>query len=67
MLEKNWVTVVEAADIIGCTAGHVRNLLKDNKLRAEKFGSYWAIERTSVVEVAKTPAKTGRPRKMQKN
>ena len=67
MLEKNWVTVLEAADIIGCTAGHVRNLLRYKKLRAEKFGSCWAIDRKSAVEIAKTPAQTGRPRKTRKS
>jgi excisionase family DNA binding protein len=67
MIDKNWVTVKDAAEIIGCSNGHIRHLIDDDKLVAKKFGNCWAIERKTAEKVARTPAKTGRPRKVQKN
>lgn len=66
MLEKKYVTVREASDIIGCSVGNVRHMILDNRLKAEKLGSYWVIEKKQAEKAAKTPAKTGRPRKFQK-
>lgn len=66
MLEKKFVTVKEASEIIGCSVGNVRHMILDKRLKAEKLGSYWIIERTLAEKIAKTPAKTGRPRKFQK-
>jgi excisionase family DNA binding protein len=66
-IDKNWITVKEAAEIIGCSNGHVRHLIDGQKLVAKKFGNCWAIEFKAAEKVARTPAKTGRPRKVQKN
>lgn len=66
MLEKKYVTVREASEIIGCSIGNVRHMILNNALQAEKLGSYWVIERKHAEIAAKTPAKTGRPRKIAK-
>jgi excisionase family DNA binding protein len=66
-IDKNWITVKEAAEIIGCSNGHVRHLIDGQKLVAKKFGNCWAIEFKAAQKVARNPAKTGRPRKVQKN
>lgn len=66
MLEKTYVTVREASEIIGCSIGNVRHMILDNKLPAEKLGSYWVIERKHAEVAAKTPEKIGRPRKNAK-
>lgn len=66
-IDKNWVTVKEAAEVIGCSGGHVRHLIDDGKLVAKKFGNCWAVQRKAAEKVSETPAKTGRPRKVQKN
>ncbi len=66
MREKKYVTVKEASDIIGCSVGNVRHMILGDRLKAEKLGSYWIIEKSIAEKAAKTPAKTGRPRKFQK-
>jgi excisionase family DNA binding protein len=66
MLEK-WITVSQAAEIIGCSGQRLRFLAKNNKIRSEKVGSVWLVDRKQAEMMAKTPAKTGRPRKNQKS
>mgnify|MGYP001199890953 CR=1 FL=1 len=61
------VSVSAAAEIIGCTTGRVRQLLRDGMLRGEKLGARaWAVSRVDASKLARTPAKTGRPRKVSK-
>ncbi len=63
MLDKNLITTQQAAEMIGCTSNHVRLMLKKGQLRGEKVsGNLWLCERKHVTEVAKNPAKQGRPR-----
>jgi hypothetical protein len=67
MLGKNWLTATEAAIVIGCTTGRVRAMCGNGLLRAEKVGPRaWMVEKKSAEEIAKNPAKTGRPRKNPK-
>ncbi len=66
MLDKTYITVKEAAEIIGCSAGNVRHLIIDEHLKATKVGTYWIIERKQAEDLAKKPFKMGRPRKSQK-
>lgn len=60
------VSVTDAAEIIGCTTGRVRQLLIDGSLRGKKLSEYenapWLVDRKSAEKMAK-PAATGRPRK----
>lgn len=62
MLEK-WITISQAADIVGCSTQRLRVLAKENKLRCEKVGSVWLVERKNAEDMARNPPKTGRPRK----
>jgi|688.fasta_scaffold1820336_1 excisionase family DNA binding protein len=63
MLDKNLITTQQAADEIGCTAAHVRLLLKRGKLRGEKVsGNLWLCDKRHVDQVAKRPSSVGRPR-----
>lgn len=63
MLQENWVTVKQAADIIGCRVQHVRLLARNNEIKASRIGEkLWVIERTSAEKYAKSKKKTGRPR-----
>lgn len=63
--KTNWITAIEAADIIGCTALHVAYLCRVKELRCEKFGRDWAIDPASAKEYAKRPQTAGRPRNHQ--
>ena len=67
MLEKNWITVTEAATIVGCSASRIRALCAEALLKAEKMGPRaWLVDRNAAEKLARTPARTGRPRKNQK-
>lgn len=63
MLEQKWLTVPEAAKIVGCSVQRIRALASDDTLKAERIGErLWLIDKSSAEKLAKTPAKTGRPR-----
>jgi excisionase family DNA binding protein len=67
MLEKSWLTVNETADLVGCSAQRIRFMAKNAEIKAELVnGRCWLIDRTAAETMAKTPAKTGRPRKQGK-
>lgn len=59
----NFVSVPEAAAILGCTVGRVRQLLISGELEGKKFNEKaWAIEKRAVEKLAKVPRTKGRPR-----
>lgn len=61
------VSVTDAAAIIGCTTGRVRQLLIDGSLRGQKLSEQenapWLVSKAAAEKLAKKPASTGRPRK----
>lgn len=61
------VSVTDAAGIIGCTTGRVRQLLIEGGIRGKKLGKKpnapWVVSRVDAEKLAKNPADTGRPRK----
>ena len=66
MLDQKWMTIEEAANVLGCTPDHVRLLARQEKLDAEKVGkTMWVIRRESVAKFSKKPYTVGRPRKNQ--
>lgn len=61
---KPFISVAEAATIIGCTEGRVRQLLIDETLAGQKLNERaWAVERKSAENFAKQPQTVGRPRR----
>jgi hypothetical protein len=60
----DYISVPEAAAIIGCTEGRVRQMIYDDEIEAVKINSRaWAVPKKTAEKLAKNPAKTGRPRK----
>lgn len=58
-----FVSVREAAEIIGCSEGLVRQMAIAGELAGEKFnGRAWAIVKAAAERVAKNPNERGRPR-----
>lgn len=58
-----YVTVADAAKIIGCTVGRVRQLIYAGKLTARKISANaWLVLRSTAAKVADNPSHTGRPR-----
>ncbi len=58
-----FISVQEAAELIGCTRGRVRQLLIDEEILGEKLGERtWAVVQKSAEKYAKREYTTGRPR-----
>lgn len=63
---RRFLSVRDAASILGCTHGRIRQLLLAGILPGEKLNERaWAIRRTAVEKLAKQPQTTGRPRVRQ--
>lgn len=58
---SNWLTVAEAAQLLGVTDSRVRQLLISGELPGEKFGSTWAIKKADVTRFSKIERKPGNP------
>lgn len=68
MLENSWLTVTEAAQLIGCSGQRIRVLATAARIKSIKVGPRaWLIDRSEAEEMRKNPPKTGRPRKNKKN
>lgn len=59
---NDYLTSKEAAAIIGVSHDHIRRLIRDGKIKAEKLGHNWLIQRV----VAKKIKRQRFPRKKEK-
>jgi excisionase family DNA binding protein len=60
---KGFLSVEEAAAILGVTGSRVRQMLREDELRGEKLGvRSWAVYRDSVEKAAKNQVDGGRGR-----
>ena len=60
----NYLTAAQASELIGCTDGRVRQMLRDGLLIGLKVHERaWLVEKKSAEKMRKNTAKTGRPRK----
>lgn len=63
MAVKNLLSVEEAANVIGCTEGRVRQLLRSGELKGVKLNERaWAVYAEAAEKMADNPATVGRPR-----
>lgn len=63
-LIPNFLTPTQAAIVIGCTDGRVRQLLRTGRLAGKKIGSrLWLISPDEVEKMRDFVPQTGRPRK----
>lgn len=56
-----YVTTSEAAEIIGCVARRVRQLLQAGKLVGKRMGRDWLVDRSSAEAYRDSARKPGRP------
>jgi excisionase family DNA binding protein len=66
VLHKNWITVADGADLVGCTPQYIRFLAKEQKIKSEKIGSVWLIDRKQLETLANKEVSVGRPRSRKK-
>jgi len=68
MLNLDLVTTKEAAVIIGVSDARIRQMRKEEKIKAIKIDNRtYMIPLEEARRVAENPPKTGRPRKSEKN
>jgi excisionase family DNA binding protein len=61
---EKWITVTEAADLIGVTHAYVIRLIGAGRIAAERFhGRAWLVDRRSAEHYRDNPPAMGRPRK----
>ena len=55
--DGEWMTVQEAAKLTGYHAEYLRILIREGKLNARKFGTVWAINKSSLLTYLRIAAK----------
>ncbi len=46
---SEWLTVREAAKLINYNADHLRELIREGKIKARKFSIVWMVDRESLL------------------
>jgi len=63
-MAETWITTKEAAEMSGYHPEHLRELIREGKVKARKFGIVWQVDRASLLaylrKVEKLGAKRGR-------
>jgi excisionase family DNA binding protein len=60
-MRMEWLSIAEAAEMLGVSERHVRRLASSGALRARRFGSHWMVERDDVRQRARIDPSPGRP------
>lgn len=63
MPKGNWVSVTDAAELLGLSRRRVHDIIRDGRLKPTRVGSVYLLLRSDVEKFAKKPRKSGRPRK----
>ncbi len=65
---EEWLTVTQAAIISGYHPERIRELIREGKINAHKFGSVWAVHKISLLEYLQMMKEAGgkRGRKPQR-
>lgn len=55
-MSKEWITTQEAAKLSGYHPEHLRRLIRQEKIDAQKFGIVWQIDKQSLLDYLATAA-----------
>ncbi len=58
-MTDDWITTSEAAAISGFHPEYVRRLVRNEQIRARKFGVIWQVDRKSLHDYLKKGKETG--------
>ncbi len=58
----DWITTKQAAELTGYHAKHVRRLILTGKVKAQKFGPTWQVDRRTLLAYVKAAHKLGEKR-----
>jgi len=56
------ITTKEAAELTGYTPEHIRRLVASGKVKGQRFGDVWQIDRRSLLAYVKAAEKLGEKR-----
>lgn len=62
-----WLTVQEAAKLSGYNADHLRELIRDGKIKARKFSIVWMVSHNSLLDYLAKQEKLGSKRGPKKS
>ncbi len=58
VMPDDWITTTEAAGLSGYHPERVRELIRDGKIEARKFGTIWQVSQSSLLAYVKAAKKT---------
>lgn len=61
-MTEDWITTAEACKLSGYSGYHIRYLVNTGKVKAQKFGEVWQIDRASLLAYMKKAEKLGAKR-----
>ncbi|GAB4577531.1 MAG: hypothetical protein Fur0022_02620 [Anaerolineales bacterium] len=56
---ENWITTKEASELTGYNEEYIRRLLRFQKIRGQKFGTTWQVDRTSLLDYLQETERRG--------
>jgi len=59
MSNDEWITVNEAAKISGYNEEHITRLIREDKIKAQKFSIVWQVSRASLLAYIEKTEKLG--------
>ena len=54
---EEWLTVSDAAEISGYHPEHIRRLIREKKINAQKFSIVWQVDRESLLDYIRSQKK----------
>jgi len=66
-MPDDWITTTEAAELSGYHPERIRELIRDGRIEARKFGTIWQVSQSSLLTYLKAAEKTDDKRSGPKN
>ena len=61
-MADKWLTTTEARKLTGYHLDHIRRLIKSGKVKGQKFGQVWQVDRTGLLAYMRRMEKKGAKR-----
>jgi hypothetical protein len=61
-MPTDWISVPEAAIVSGYTANHLRILIREGRIKAQKFATVWQVDRKSLLAYLREQKQKGERR-----
>jgi len=64
--QEEWITTKEASELSGYTPYHIRELIREERIKAQKFGEVWQVSKQSLLAYVRQVEKKGEKRGRKK-